>query len=192
MAIRDEFPKDVVATAGRRANYVCSNPECRTKTTGPHSSANRAVNIGVAAHITAAAPGGPRYDPLLTPEARRSPENGIWLCQNCAKRVDSDPGRFPASLLRVWKAQAEGAADRAMGQPSLDVDVRDSRDEVGRARLRDERIQRILRDWPRSGNAVPLIETFSDLSTEEKAELYDTVYALYKKGRRLERNPFRA
>ena len=33
---------------------------------------NKIINIGVAAHICAAAPGGPRYDSAMTEEERKS------------------------------------------------------------------------------------------------------------------------
>lgn len=69
-----------------------------------------AVNIGVAAHITAASPNGPRYDPDLSPTERRAAANGIWLCQNCAKLVDSDVVRFTPKRLRAWKDEAEEVA----------------------------------------------------------------------------------
>ena len=42
------------------------------------------------AHICAAAQGGPRYDASMTPEERKSFENGIWLCQSCSKLIDTD------------------------------------------------------------------------------------------------------
>lgn len=82
----------------------------------PHEDATKAVNLGVAAHITAAAPGGPRYDASLTPEQRSSIENAIWLCQNCAKLIDNDPARFPVALLREWKAKAEEEARARVGK----------------------------------------------------------------------------
>lgn len=68
----------------------CSNPNCRRETKGPHSNPQKRVSIGEAAHITAAAEGGPRYNPDLTPEERSSIENGIWLCKSCARMIDSD------------------------------------------------------------------------------------------------------
>jgi hypothetical protein len=68
------------------------------------------VNIGVAAHITAAAARGPRYDPSLSAEGRSSITNGIWLCQNCAKLIDNDVGRYSVELLCLWKRQAEESA----------------------------------------------------------------------------------
>jgi hypothetical protein len=64
------------------------------------------VNVGQAAHITAAARGGKRYDPLLTPEERRAEANGIWLCNLCASLIDKDEERFTIELLRKWKTDA--------------------------------------------------------------------------------------
>lgn len=65
------------------------------------------MNVGVASHITAAASGGPRYDPNLTREQRRHQSNGIWLCQTHGKAVDSDEGHFTVEMLRDWKRLAE-------------------------------------------------------------------------------------
>jgi hypothetical protein len=61
--------------------------------------------LGVAAHITAASPDGPRYDQNLSSEQRKSPDNGIWLCQNCAKLVDNDGKGSITGLLTVSDAK---------------------------------------------------------------------------------------
>ncbi len=114
--MRDDFSgptKDILA---KRVAFRCSNPGCRQPTAGPQGDPSGAVNIGVAAHITAAAAGGPRYDPSLTPEERSSPENGIWLCQTDAKLVDNDEARYTIATLRGWKAQAEATAARELEQ----------------------------------------------------------------------------
>src|SRR5438034_2511622 len=95
--------------AKRAGGGLCSNPECRRPTFGAKPGQGGFVNIGVAAHITAAAPGGPRYDPSLTPEERRSESNGLLLCQTCEELVDSDSERF-TEILRQWKHAAEGQA----------------------------------------------------------------------------------
>src|ERR1035437_7609746 len=68
---------------------------------------DRFVNVGVASHITAAAPGGPRYDPNLTSDERRHQSNGIWLCQTHGKLVDSDSEHFTVEKIREWKRVAE-------------------------------------------------------------------------------------
>ncbi len=114
--MRDDFPMTVQRILAQRAAGLCANPDCQIQTSGPHDDSSRAVNIGVAAHITAAAPGGPRFDPTLTADARASGENGIWLCQNCAKLVDNDVVSFPTALLRQWKAQAEQFAQEHLGE----------------------------------------------------------------------------
>jgi len=107
---RDDFPADVKDILAKRAGMRCSNPNCRKPTSGPRDDPRKAVNIGVAAHITAAAPRGPRHDGSMSPEKRRSIENGIWLCQNCAKLVDNDAGHYTSEMLERWKGQAEGTA----------------------------------------------------------------------------------
>jgi hypothetical protein len=104
---RDDFPKFVIEALAKRVGLLCSNPDCGRLTAGPHTEPSKAVNVGVAAHITAASEGGPRYDPTLTVEDRKSAENGIWLCQNCGKLVDADADRYKVELLREWKTQAE-------------------------------------------------------------------------------------
>jgi hypothetical protein len=90
--MRDDFLARDRQVLAQRSGLLCSNPDCRALTIGPQQAGPGAINLGVAAHITAASPGGPRYDALLTPEQRSDPGNGIWLCQSCAKLVDSaDP-----------------------------------------------------------------------------------------------------
>lgn len=111
---RDDFSKEVIHTLARRVNHRCSMPTCRQDTSGPRSDSAKSVCIGVAAHITAAAPGGPRYDHSLSSDQRRSAANGIWLCQNHAKLVDNDAVRYSADTLRGWKQDAESAASAAL------------------------------------------------------------------------------
>jgi len=112
----DDFLKEVKRTLALRVGNVCSRPECNALTSGPQDDPGRVLNVGVAAHITAAAPGGPRYNPSLSAEERRHPENGIWLCQICAKLVDNDPSQFPVDLLRAWKTNAEHKAKNSIGK----------------------------------------------------------------------------
>jgi hypothetical protein len=107
MSARDDFSGDVKNQLGLRVGFLCSNPICQRFTTGPRSGSSKSVNIGIAAHITAASPGGPRYDAAASPAHRKSVENGIWLCQVCAKLVDNDTPKYSAAVLREWKATAE-------------------------------------------------------------------------------------
>jgi hypothetical protein len=128
----DDFSEPVKRALASRVGNLCSNPECRALTSGPQEDPAKVLNIGVAAHITAASPGGPRYDHDLLPEERGGPSNGIWLCQNCAKLVDNDPTRFTVELLCGWKATAEAEAKSRIGKtaltgsaPSIDLKVGD-------------------------------------------------------------------
>jgi hypothetical protein len=73
----------------------------------------------VAAHITAASIGGPRYDSDLLPEERSSTSNGIWLCQNCAKLIDNDISRFSVGVLSQWKTEAEFDTKNRLGKTAI-------------------------------------------------------------------------
>ena len=114
--MRDDFPEQVKRAVAQRVGHKCSNPECQAYTSGPQVDPSKALNLGVAAHITAASEGGPRYDRELTPDQRSHATNAIWLCQNCAKLVDNDPVRFSAAMLRRWKHEAELLAYLAIGK----------------------------------------------------------------------------
>ena len=116
--MRDNFPSGVKRILALRVGSQCSNPTCGAKTSGPQIDPANAINIGVAAHITAASVGGPRYHVTVSEAERMAPKNGIWLCQNCAKMIDNDVERFPESLLRHWKEVAEQRALSEMGRQS--------------------------------------------------------------------------
>ena len=116
--MRDDFTIETKEVLAKRVAGQCSNPGCDRTTSGPRTDSAKSVNIGVAAHITAAATNGPRYDPSLTTDQRKSPENGIWLCQNCAKLVDNDPHRYTVAVLRGWKQSAEEKAQTLLQSPA--------------------------------------------------------------------------
>ena len=119
MSNRDDFSLQIKRSLSDRVAGKCSNPDCQVSTKGPSNSLISGVsNIGVAAHICAAASGGPRYDETMTREERSSIENGIWLCQNCAQTIDSDSEKYPVGILKLWKASAEASAERNLGKRS--------------------------------------------------------------------------
>jgi hypothetical protein len=120
--MRDDFPQRVKTHLARRVNYLCSNPHCQAQTSGPALASDASNIIGVAAHITAASTGGPRYDSGLQQQHRRSADNGIWLCQVCARLVDRDPDRFTELMLREWKRKAEARALEQLGLRSSRLD----------------------------------------------------------------------
>jgi hypothetical protein len=120
--MRDDFSEAVKHTVAARVRYHCSNPDCRASTTGPQVDPSKSLNVGVVAHITAASPGGPRFDPFLTPAQRMNAQNAIWLCQTCGKLVDNDKLRFTERELRLWKEQAEAEALLRIGKAASSVD----------------------------------------------------------------------
>ena len=125
--MRDEFDAKTKETMARRVGFHCSNPQCRQLTSGPQEHSAKAINIGVAAHIAAASPGGPRYDSEMSPKERKSIDNGIWLCQNCAKLIDNDEKRYPSDLLKDWKNQSEDASLAEIeGLPAGNVEIWES------------------------------------------------------------------
>lgn len=107
---RDDFLQKTKDLLGNRVGWRCSNPDCRKPTRGANDNPQDITNIGVAAHICAAASGGPRYDPNMSPDERKSADNGIWLCQSCSKLIDDDIVRYNVNLLHVWKENAERLA----------------------------------------------------------------------------------
>lgn len=126
---RDDFREPVKTTLAKRAGYLCSNPNCKRLTIGANQIDNKTTSIGIAAHITAASPGGARYNSTLTPEERASLVNAIWLCNNCATLIDKDPLRYPVKTLETWKKAIEKeTVEKLSGNfkeafPHLEIDL---------------------------------------------------------------------
>ncbi len=116
MKNRDDFPKIVIEPLKSRVNNRCSNPDCRVPTSGPTSDPGKVNSIGIAAHITAASPGGPRYELSMKTDERKSISNAIWLCSNCSIKIDRDSGKYTVDVLRSWKEQAEQKAAEELGK----------------------------------------------------------------------------
>lgn len=112
---RDDFSSDTKKRLASRVSYMCSFPDCPAITIGPSEDSCEGVsNTGVAAHICAAAPGGKRYDSTMTPDQRKSIENGIWLCQTHSKLIDTDAETYTVEKLHQWKKDAEERARIAL------------------------------------------------------------------------------
>jgi hypothetical protein len=138
---RDEFDSTTKQLLADRVGNQCANPNCRKPTSGPQLDPLKALNIGVAAHITAASAEGPRYDPKLTAEERKSPSNGIWLCQSCAKLIDNDVKLYTSEVLYNWRRISEEAA-RASVETGLQTAVTDFRDDVDLIRFYSQCLDR--------------------------------------------------
>ncbi|MBW3695608.1 hypothetical protein EK599_07860 [Vibrio sp. T187] len=119
---RDDFSASTKRTLAERVGYRCSNPGCGVETAGASIGNNlKVTRIGVAAHITAAARGGPRYDESLSQDARKSITNGIWLCQSCSVLIDRDEHNYSVSLLQSWKQEAELRANSRIGKQDVNA-----------------------------------------------------------------------
>ena len=115
---RDDFSEGTKRDLALRASHICSI--CKRSTSGPGDAHPSAVTkIGVAAHICAAAQGGPRYDTNMTSEQRRNILNGIWLCSSCSVLIDRDEHRYSVTELHRLKSEHE-ASRRINGTHQID------------------------------------------------------------------------
>lgn len=106
---RDDFLKPVVTALRMRAGFICSNPACRANTVAAaESDEGSVVCLGKAAHIAAAAAGGPRFNPQMLASERAGISNAIYLCAACADLIDKNGGAdHSPELLHEWKTQHE-------------------------------------------------------------------------------------
>lgn len=123
MSNRDDFTQKTKDELAKRVAWICSNPKCRRPTIGAKLGSEGVVITGIAAHITAAAPLGPRYNSELNPDQRKHITNGIWLCSNCSIIIDRDKDAFPDSLLNDWKRIAENQSFAAIAGASVDAQL---------------------------------------------------------------------
>jgi hypothetical protein len=128
MRRRDDFHATTRRALAERVGYHCSNPDCQQPTIGPSDETPGARSrIGVACHIAAASSGrgARRYDPAMSPEERRSISNGLWLCENCAKLIDTDEVQYSNPVLHEWRTHAEARAREAIsGRASTQIGVK--------------------------------------------------------------------
>ena len=86
----------------------CARPDC-----GTVLLAASGTLVGEICHIAAESAGGPRFDPALTPDQRRSFANLLLLCSSCHALVDAEPVKYPAKTLRTWKRSREAIFEAA-------------------------------------------------------------------------------
>src|SRR6266850_4220314 len=102
-----DFSADTKRRLRERVAYMCSNPLCRRLTVRPQTGSFDVVRQGKAAHICAASPGGPRSNKMMSDQECCSFQNGIWLCDICARFVDDNRAAHPEAMLLAWKTEAE-------------------------------------------------------------------------------------
>ena len=107
---RDNFTEETKNKRGKRVAWHCARPGCVAPTVSATADGKGVITLGRAAHITAAALGGLRYDVRLSQAERRSGDNGIWLCGECANLIDADDAPFTEHTIREWKRNAQKRA----------------------------------------------------------------------------------
>jgi len=169
---RDDFSQATKNRLAKQARYHCSNPSCRKLTSAPTSDGAKELNIGVAAHICAAAsgPGARRHRGDMTPWQRKSPENGIWLCQDCAKAIDSDDPVFSEAFLQFWKQKHSedmwrSIIDKITFGPTMPPTVFEVGARVHKAAAADLAVFRRTPKWPSTN--VPLTLTLKVKHVDE-------------------------
>ncbi len=117
MKNRHDFSEKIKLELAKRAGWRCSFPCCGVSTAGPkEGDPEKGQCIGVASHICAASPGGPRYDLEMNKEERCSINNGIWMCRNHGTQIDNDDKNYSKTQLLEWKKIAEETAHANMGK----------------------------------------------------------------------------
>jgi len=139
--MRDKFSSKTKNILAARAGHKCS--VCLKSTSGPGDTADAVISDGTAAHITAASPSGPRFDSSLSPQERRSPENGIWACTQHGREIDAPTSTFTVDVLRGLKKIREVSAYR-------ELQVKGSEDHSG-----------LLIEFPHVGTVNKLIEVLA-------------------------------
>ncbi|MGO6980978.1 NACHT domain-containing protein [Rhizobium leguminosarum] len=169
---RDDFKAATKRLLALRVGYLCSKPDCQKPTIGPKKGGTGYVSTGVAAHIKAAAPEGPRYDQNQTVAERGAFDNGLWLCADHAHIIDHDEKHFTTELLLEWKRGAEERAFRQLVSGQGHAAILNTRDDLV-AELRNLRSQLGLPeeqdlDWVRervAAGALAQIEAFEAAPT---------------------------
>ena len=160
---RDDFSEATKKRLARHARYHCSNPSCRKLTSAPTSDGAKEINVGVAAHICAAAPGpgARRYRADMTVMERKSEDNGIWLCQECAKAIDSDDPVFSESFLHSWKEKHSedmwrSVIEKVAFGPSMSPTLGETSTRLRGAAAADLEVFRRTPKWPGTNVALTL------------------------------------
>ncbi len=122
---RDDFTPATKRVLAQRSGGRCSKPGCDKLCWLPGDGPDNASSVGIAAHIHAASPKGPRYDSSQTTDERKNIANAIYLCQIHANEIDCNASRFPPELLFEWKqrheSQIRGQADDKWLLPEISI-----------------------------------------------------------------------
>jgi hypothetical protein len=148
--VRDNFSKQTVIEIAKGVGWRCSNPDCMRPTVAANKAQDDTLILADAAHICAASPDGPRYDPTQTPAERQAKENGIWLCKVCARLVDLDATEYAVDVLRKWKHDAQKRALYELLTPRFPIPSQEA-----------TRIEALIGEANKAGASVPFSQTFT-------------------------------
>lgn len=121
---RLEFRTKAKRQLAERVAYICSNPSCRKLTVKANFENYTSVKSGKAAHIYPASLNGPRSGHSKPPEYVQSFENGIWLCDICAREIDDNQSQYTSETLQNWKHETEIYVSRLTTQDILIRQIR--------------------------------------------------------------------
>lgn len=143
-----DFTKKTTEILAKRAAYLCSNPDCRVSTVGPNADPDKATSIGEAAHIFGARLEAKRYVAEMTDATRAKITNGIWLCRNCHKLIDTDQDTYPSDLLFIWREEHEKYVLSELGNASDRIRYKHQNDSIAEFGQYPPIIRRIVLDKP--------------------------------------------
>ncbi len=123
---RDPVPSSQEKVVITRSGNSCAYPSCGVELVaeGQHPS-DLAKPVGKVAHICAASPGGPRYDPNMSTVERGSASNLMYLCGTHHDAIDSQLHHHTVEFLREAKRQHEAAVARAVRHALGEVSFQD-------------------------------------------------------------------
>lgn len=144
----------------------CYWPDCDVKIYSPVDG--RWVTNCERAHIEAAEENGPRWNSALDDEARRDPDNLLWLCVKHHKTIDRNPKKYTVKVLKEWKVR------RLRDVPAQRLAEKFSEEEL--EQMIDQAIERMvigLREinFPSSESIQMLVTASENMPTEAMTEL---------------------
>jgi len=108
------YTRTTVMALAHHSGGLCYSPGCPEPVLAEIADAMRFV--AQIAHIRAATPDGPRYDPSMTNDERRDFPNLILLCKPHHDDVDNaaNARTYTVDMLLRWKAQRESSPAQAL------------------------------------------------------------------------------
>lgn len=98
-----------------RSGGRCNFPGCNEYLLDDFIAGKEDKNYGLIAHIIAETPGGPRGDPIRSPELADDPSNLVMMCYKHHKTIDDDEDCYREQLLLNMKATHEERVKIATG-----------------------------------------------------------------------------